>query len=183
MRSFAQVGAGIDTGAVVAQLAACPQLWGQQRARIRPGSPHEETTDIWLRYRDLGAYKARYGSDMSHFCDEHESIWLEPAHYLPTAVAMSLQVQQQYGGTLGGVLLTWTPPGKCIRPHIDVGWHAEAHRKYYVALQVRPGAEFCWEDGTIRAEDGEVYWFRNDVLHWVNNDSDEDRLTMVVCLR
>lgn len=187
--SFEKLDYTVNVGPIVAQLAAHPELWGQQTARTIAGSPHDETQDIWLRYRDLNAYRAEYGDDMSHFCDEHESVWLPPADKLRHAsliartIAHRFEQSAQFPGNLGGVLITKTPPGGRIKPHIDRGWHAEAHDKYYVALQVAPGMRFCWEDGTIEAKDGEVYKFQNDRRHWCENDSDIDRISMIVCVR
>jgi hypothetical protein len=180
-RYFGRVPVVVDAAAIVAELRAASHLWGQQKARLGGNSPHSETQDIWVRYRDVDAYIATYGANMSHFCDEHESVWLPPADFLPSAKQVALDLSA--GFTLGGVLITTTPPGGCIAPHVDTGWHAEAHDKLYIALQVRPGARFCWQDGEINALDGEVYWFRNDVPHWVINDSNADRVGMIVCIR
>lgn len=180
-RHFGRMDAAIDAQPIIAQLNQHPHLWGQQKARLRPGSPHSETQDIWLRFRDLDKYVQEHGADMSRFVDEHESVWLPPADLLTAAKAAAIHLAGDR--LLGGVLLTRTPPGGRIAPHIDGGWHAAAHDKFYVALQVRSGARFCWEDSAINATDGEVYWFRNDVPHWVENDSDADRIGMIVCLR
>ena len=181
MIPFGKVDVKIDPQPLMEQLRAHQELWGQQAARIRDGSPHSATTDIWLRYRDPDAYYRQHGLNMAHFCDEHVSVWLPPA--VPLSQGVSLARYLAGDRRLGGVLLTCTPPGCRIEPHIDHGWHAEVHDKLYVALQVRPGAEFCWHDGTIRATDGDVYWFRNDLTHWVVNNSDVDRIGMIVCLR
>lgn len=163
------------------QLADHPELWGQQRARLVPGSPHEGTVDIWARFRDLDAYQAEYGSDMSHFVDEHESVWLPPSDDLPAIKGIATEIAD--GRRLGGVLITKTPPGGRIKPHTDSGWHAEAHEKYYVAIQVAPGMVFGFPDGGIEAKNGEVYKFRNDVEHWVINGSSIDRIGAIVCVR
>lgn len=84
---------------------------------------------------------------------------------------------------LGGILITRVPPGGEIKPHVDAGWHAGYFSKFYVAVQNEPGAVFGWDDGEIHAKTGEAYWFRNDVPHWVRNDSGADRIAMIVCIR
>lgn len=181
MRFFEKIAAGLDVSAVLDQLAQHPELWGQQAARLGAGSPHAESTDIWLRFRDLEEYKILYGSNMASFCDEHVSVWLPPAELLPAAKEIAEQIAGER--PLGGVLLTRLPPGARIGRHADAGWHAEAHDKFYVALQVRPGMRFCWDTAAIYAVNGDVYSFRNDVPHWVENPTDTVRISMIVCVR
>lgn len=181
--NFRKVGEGIDILPLIAQIEAHPHLWGQQTARLGAGSPHAQSTDIWLRYRDLDAYRAKHGADMSAFCDEHESVWLDPALDLHAAIPIARAIAGGSDERLGGVLLTRLPSGARIAPHVDGGWHAASHEKFYVAVKVRPGAVFCWRDGEISATDGDVWWFRNDVAHWVVNDSDDERIAMIVCVK
>ena len=83
---------------------------------------------------------------------------------------------------LGGILVTKIPPGGRIERHIDRGWHAEHYEKIYVAVQSPAGSKFCFEDGEIQAANGDAWWFRNDVPHWVENDTDQDRIAMIICL-
>lgn len=178
---FAFIRGGIDVAPIMAEIDQHPELWGQQTARLGIGSPHAESKDIWLRYRDPDAYVAEHGADMSHFCDAHKSEWLSPIDHLPSAGRLAHELAACR--RLGGVLLTHLPPGARISPHVDHGWHAEQHDKLYVALRISDGALFCWENGVIRATDGDVYQFRNDISHWVENPTDSERISMIVCLR
>jgi aspartyl/asparaginyl beta-hydroxylase (cupin superfamily) len=84
---------------------------------------------------------------------------------------------------LGGVLITKLPPGGEITPHVDGGWHAEYYDKYLVPIQNEKGAVFCYNDIELQPKDGEIYGFRNDVQHWVKNESNSDRIVMVVCVK
>jgi len=182
--SFTKLASGLDVRKFANQLTENPHHWGAQTARIGAGSPHYGSTDIWLRYRDLDEYTARNGNDMSAFCDEHKSVWLAPTDDLDAAIPIVAEViDLAGGGELGGVLLTRLEPGGKIAPHVDYGWHAEVHEKYYVAIKTPEGSLFCWDDGVIEAQDGDVWWFRNDVSHWVENNSDRERIAMIVCLK
>jgi aspartyl/asparaginyl beta-hydroxylase (cupin superfamily) len=42
---------------------------------------------------------------------------------------------------------------------------------------------FCFEGEQLSALDGESYFFENQVPHWVVNNSDRDRITLIVCVR
>jgi quercetin dioxygenase-like cupin family protein len=181
LASVEQLGFILDVAPLRAQLDAHPELWGQQSAR-KMGA-HHQMTDIWARYRDPDVYRAQYGDDMSHFCDEHESVWLPPADLLPSTKIFGNWFARWGASDLGGVLLTKLAPGGVIDWHEDSGWHAEVHNKFYVAVKNPKGAVFEWKDRVVKAKDGEVYQFRNDIPHRVVNDSDEERIAMIICLR
>ena len=71
-----------------------------------------------------------------------------------------------------------------MAPHTDAGWHAEYYYdKYGVQLMGNKDQGFCFDGHCVSAEPGEVYWFDNQKKHWVYNDSDEDRMTMIICVR
>jgi len=173
----------VDVRASVEELQRFNFLWDMGSDVRRLKGPHRETKDIWLRFRDMEKYRELWGDDMSHISDEHESVWQPASLFLSQTALLSCLIAQIVGLELGGVLLTLTPPGGKIYPHVDQGWHAKAHDKLYVPIQLGPGAEFCWEDGVMKAKVGEVWWFKNDRLHWVNNNSAIPRIGMIVCLR
>ena len=154
-------------------------LFGEFPQRGLPGSPHESMTDIWVRYKD--PTDAVRTGDWSAFTEEHESEWLKD---LPGVKDMCAKLMDLLGGTrLGGVLITKLPPGHVIHPHTDDGWHASYYDKYFVAIKNEPGAKFCFEAGSIDPKPGEVHAFRNDVTHWVVNNSKVDRIAMIICIK
>ncbi len=172
---------GLDVAGLVAQLNARPDLWGQHGQRRAPDSPHAASDDIWLRYREYAEL-----TEPARFIEPHESVWYPSAAVLPDAVLIADRLMQApaiCGERLGGVLITRLPPGAEIKPHVDHGWHAGHYQKFYVALRNKPGSVFGWPTGDLHAADGDVWWFRNDVSHWVVNGSDTERLSMIVCIR
>jgi len=183
--AFTKIAEGLDVRGVQEELAAHPYFWGEMSARkLVPGSPHKDMDDIWLRFRDLEEYKNTYGADFKHLCDSHKSIWQNCSNTLCKTTKLALKVfQLSQANNLGGVLLTRLPAGGEIFPHIDSGWHAAVHRKFYCAIQNKPGATFHWQDKAFEAQDGDVFEFRNDKLHWVKNNSTFPRISMIVCVR
>jgi hypothetical protein len=158
-----------------------PTLWNRYPERAKPGSPHEEVDDVWVRCR------ARSGWDPKHpekFLSNHDSVWypeyLELKHAIDPLVFPLMQSVQ--ADRLGGILITRVPSGKEVKPHIDVSWHASYYDKY--AIQVAAHPEQAWhnEDGSMVTAPGDVYWFANNVQHWVTNTSPVDRITLIVCL-
>lgn len=174
--NFKKLNIRVDTSKALAELDANPQLWDAHPFR-RYASVHSQMKDIWVRYNAI----ENIGPN---FNDYHQSVWYPESELIPECKAIALDIMRYVNGTrLGGVLVTKLPPGGKIEPHIDGGWHAGFYAKFYIALQSEGGAKFCWDDDCIEAKTGEVYFFRNDKTHWVENNSSVDRIAMIVCLR
>lgn len=180
-RHFLKIGSGLAVRPIRDQLVAHSGLWGAHGNRRYTGSPHADSSDIWVRYRALEEL-----TEPARFLEPHVSVWHPCAERLPAVVEiaeMLMKDPQVRGERLGGVLLTKLRPGGKITPHVDRGWHAGEYEKFYVAVQNEPGAVFGWPLGDVLARDGDVWWFRNDVPHWVSNDSAEDRISLIVCIK
>jgi len=151
-----------------------PELWNQHTYRTQhPTSPHHGLDDIWLRYGDPGQDPKA----------PHESHW-HPAADVLGVKALCLDIMRRAGGSvLGGVLITRIPPGAMCKPHIDRGWHADAHDKYAVQITSAPGQLFHFHGEMFEAMPGDLYSFQNEWEHWVTNPTDYERITMIVCVR
>ena len=142
---------------------------------------HADISDVWVRYNAWDNYKG----DLASFNEPHISEWYEIAFDFPALIFLVNDVLGHLPPVeLGGVLITRIPPGARVLPHSDHGWHAEYYRDKY-AVQIKGNAEqaFCFEGHQLSAEPGQVYWFDNQQTHWVINDSDEERITMIICTR
>jgi hypothetical protein len=166
---------GIDVGGLQSALAAHPDLWNQHQARTAdPASPHHGLDDIWLRF----APQARLTDGPP------QSQWYPSAYALRAAIPAVEAIFERYGGqALGGVLMTRIPAGRSCRPHIDQGWHARAYEKFALQIHAAPGQRFCFEGETLETAPGDLFWFDNQYLHWVENPTAQDRVTMIICLK
>jgi aspartyl/asparaginyl beta-hydroxylase (cupin superfamily) len=102
---------------------------------------------------------------------------------IPAAKTICEQLATDFNADLGGVLITKIPPGKQCYPHIDQGWHAHYYEKFAYQVQAHPDQSFNVETEVLHTRSGDLFWFDNSHTHWVENPSDEDRITMIVCLR
>jgi len=172
----------LDVAALKGALTLMPEEFGKypQRGEFE-GSPHSEMKDIWVRYNNVEPYLK--SGDFSTFGDEHDSIWYDIADRLPVKNLLFEIMKEVDGERLGGVLITKLSPGGKIKPHTDAGWHASYYDKYYIPIQNKKGSVFGFEDGIITPEEGDVWWFNNSVRHWVENNTDEDRIAMIVCVK
>ncbi len=175
---FGKLDISFDVSGLKSFLESC-DMWGEFPQRCLGDSPHRHVEDIWVRYKDPAEHIE--SGDWSGMADEHEAVWLKDIAEIKD---ISSRLMEFLGGSeLGGVLLTKLPAGKQVYPHTDKGWHAEHYDKYYVPIKNESGAKFCFDYGDIDPTEGEVYAFRNDVNHWVDNDSESDRIAMVICIR
>lgn len=164
----------------VAKLLEQAHIWNQHSPR-REQYVHSEISDIWVRYN---AWE-NYTGDLAAFNEMHISEWYEVAFDFPALIYLVNDVLAHLSPVeLGGVLITKIPPGGSVQRHSDSGWHAEYYRDKY-AVQIKGNADqaFCFEHVQLSAEPGQVYWFDNQREHWVVNNSDEDRITMIICTR
>lgn len=148
------------------------------------GSPHKEMTDIWVRYNDIKNYNDDILNGTSNFNNEHDAVWYPVVAKIPSVKKVCLELMFAVEGErLGGIFITKLPPGGKIDKHTDDGWHAAYYDKFYVPILNKPGAKFCFEDGDINPDLGDAWWFDNSKTHWVENNTDSDRIAMIVCIR
>ncbi|MBT2322519.1 aspartyl/asparaginyl beta-hydroxylase domain-containing protein [Variovorax paradoxus] len=166
---------GLNVDAIQRALAEHPELWDQRTDRTAPeGSPHHGLSDIWARFADPDTMQAD-GS--------HDSVWYPPADVLPVRDMVHPLMYAVRGERLGGVLITRIRPGQVCKPHTDPGWHARYYDKYAIQIEATPEQAFHFEGESLVTRPGDVFWFDNAYTHWVTNDSQRDRITMIVCIR
>jgi aspartyl/asparaginyl beta-hydroxylase (cupin superfamily) len=111
-------------------------------------------------------------------------VWYPCAEHLPSIKHLVADVMEAVeGAQLGGVLITRIPAGKQVYPHVDQGWHATHYEKFAVQIKGNLGQMFCFKDSQLSPLEGELYWFNNQQPHWVVNNSCEDRITLICCIR
>lgn len=187
MRHFELIQSGVDVVGVCRELDANQALWNaHSRRKTAPGTPHAEMSDIWVRYNDVTPYQGH--DDWSRFNDEHVPVWYPAWRALPSLQPIVFDLMAKVRGEMiGGVLITKIPPGGRIEPHTDDGWHVQFYEKFYLSLKSAPGARFWAEaDGhreALEPKPGEVWLFDNRKTHWVENESGEDRITAIICIR
>jgi len=176
MKHFLPIARGVDVTPLVNQIEVKPYLWNQYSYR-KNMAPHSEMSDIWVRYNPI----ENIGPN---FNDEHDSKWYSAYYELPSLKEIIFPLMKEVEGErLGGVLITRIPSGCDIKPHVDKGWHVDYYDKFYVSLKSDVGANFYCGDEVLNPKVGEIWKFDNRNLHWVENRSQSDRMTLIVCIR
>lgn len=176
------LGNGFEVAPLVRQLGAHPDAWNAHtmRTTLYEATPHNEVSDIWVRYNDW----ENFNGDPQAFNGPHESVWYPVVANIPAAWSLARKVMRYVGGKeLGGVLITRIPPGGNVNPHIDQGWHAGYYEKFAIQVKGNKDQAFCFDDAELRPMPGDLYTFDNSFRHWVTNDSDSERITLIICIR
>lgn len=175
MTPIRHIASGVEVAPMRSALAANAHLWDQRTERTaQKVSPHHGLSDIWARFADPATMR----EDGSH-----ESVWYPPADVLPVRDLVFPLMAAVRGERLGGVLITRIRPGQVCKPHTDPGWHARYYQKFAIQIEAAPQQAFHFEGHTLVTAPGDVFWFDNAHTHWVTNDSDRDRITMIVCIK
>ena len=172
MRNFLRLMQNAGVQPTIASLMRQPELWDTDTVRTTiTNGPHSQISDILLRFgppdlstlqcRDLPAMRDIFGAKM-----------------------LSLDVMRLVNGDqLGRVIITRLKPGGKIAPHADEGEYAEFYSRYHLVLQGLPGSLFRCGDETIQMLTGELWWFDSHLEHEVINNSQDDRIHMIIDAR
>jgi hypothetical protein len=165
------------------QLEAAPELWDENVFRTESPvytSPHQKISDIIVRFNDW----ANWTGDRAAFNAEHESVWWGAYDKLPFIQPLVFDLMRMfYAERLGMVLITRIPPKCNVEKHVDKGWHAQHYLKFGLQLKSAPGQRFCFEGYSLETKPGDLFAFDNSKVHWVENPTDEERITMIICMR
>lgn len=141
-----------------------------------PQGPFGDCESIILRFPPASVTELERSAK-----DEHECVWMNTAIYLPEARGLVFDLMARVQGErLGRVMINKLKPGGCIYPHADTPSHAAYYERYHFVLQSKPGNNFRCGDETLHMEPGIVWWFAHALEHEVVNNSDDDRIHMIV---
>jgi hypothetical protein len=180
VKNFLRLASGLNVAPLMAQIARQPQLWkADTYLRDYPQGPFGDTETIFLRFPPASVTEMERASR-----DQHECVWMDGAIHLsawrpPVFQLMSLVE----GERLGRVMINKIRPGGRIFPHADTPSHCSYYSRYHYVLQGHPGVEFNCGDESVSMRTGEAWWFNNALEHSVVNNSDDDRLHMIVDIK
>lgn len=179
---FRKIMDGIDVGPLREQIRTHKDLWNAHANRTGfAGSPFEDTSDMWLRYRAIEDLKERRDFLVPHFAVNYPSWYALPAaHDIVFDLMRAVRAVH-----LGGVLLTKIPAGGRVAPHDDRGsWHAETMDcKVYVPIEANDQCVNYCGDESLVIKVGEAVEFNNLVRHSVENNGDTPRVTLIICMK
>lgn len=186
MRNFDLIAQNIDILPLHHEVMRQPELWNQHRFRTTyTGTPHVDVDDIWLRYS--APEHVADPTKVEGVVNDDRAVWYEAASKLPSAKPLVLSLMQRVGAhQLDRLLITRVRPGGRILRHADAAGgyvNRDNIARYHVVLNGLPGSIYKCGDETVNMRTGEVWWFAYDQEHEVVNNSEADRMHLLVDLR
>lgn len=87
------------------------------------------------------------------------------------------------GTKLGRVVITKLEPGASIQSHRDHGKPVQYYQRFHLAIQNEPGSVFTCGTESFTPEQGQLFWFNNELEHSVQNNSAKARITLLLDIR
>lgn len=134
--------------------------WDENKFRQSSFDVHSETKSI-LFFWDGVVLKNRE-SDLGH------AVWSAADH-----------VSSIYGGGISKIMLAMIPSKKCVKKHRDTNELEKIHRTH-IPIVTHKNVDFFVRDGNYNMEFGILYELSNCELHGVTNNSDVDRIHLIV---
>ncbi|MGL4196684.1 MAG: aspartyl/asparaginyl beta-hydroxylase domain-containing protein [Allorhizobium sp.] len=198
MRNFLKIAEDINTTPLLNQLIRNEDLWNQNRFRTSAeGTPFSGCDDILLRFSPPEQSHVQGG-----FVGNEECVWYPARDVLTEAWPLIRGLLANVGGyEVGRVIVSRLKPGAKVDPHIDNQGIYNNHgdrARYHIVLQGGAGSNFYNADTegegddmklveggveVVNMRDGEVWWFNAAKLHWVKNESADDRIHLLVDVR
>ncbi|HHP6322667.1 aspartyl/asparaginyl beta-hydroxylase domain-containing protein [Acinetobacter baumannii] len=179
----------IDPIRLLVAIKSNPELWKEDTyLRDYPQGPFGEIESIMLRFPEKRVFEQQEEVEAykrgEHFFDQHECIDYPAYSILSEArnLVMALMSYVQ-GERLGRVMINKIAPGGRIYPHADTPEHTAYYTRFHIVLQSGAGCFIRAGDEQLEMRGGDVFWFNNKLEHEVVNNSNTDRISMVVDIK
>ena len=170
-----------STKKVLDELTRYSFLWNEHTLRTQyTSTSHREVSDILLRFHDLKELPIHLWENEvfngNSFTDYPAMKILRSIRPIMNTIHYLVE-----GEGFGKAMVTKLPPGGSIDWHTDEGDTAKQYDRFHVVLQ-EGGLFFCGDE-TIIMKNQEVWWFDNQAPHSVDNDSDHDRIHLILDIK
>ena len=178
MKYFKLIQSGIETHPFLEEIEAHEDLWYLDTTRQEKIDKQRETHAIALRsHADHASLDSRVRRAKPVGYRGQPS---PMAALLPRASAYVDQLVRSMDGTMGRAVMTRLRPRGTIYPHTDDGLYWLLRDRYHLVLKSAAGSHFKAGGEEVRMREGELWWFDPTVSHEAYNDSDEDRIHIIV---
>lgn len=89
-------------------------------------------------------------------------------------------LEEIHGGKAGRVIFPNLKAGGVIQPHVDAGDYLDVSRRNHIPIITNPKVFFGIEGGWLNMLEGECWEINNMLTHEVRNESDQDRVHLLI---
>lgn len=150
-------------------------LWYENTTRQdAPGSAHQDTRSIWLRGPSHITLDTVF-NDLKASDYPAMQVIGNPVFELLSKALVNLQIAE-----LGRVMIVALKPGGAIQQHRDEGSYADHYSRFHLVVSSSDGNTFTCADESVHMKTGELWWFDHQDEHHVRNDSNEERIHIII---
>lgn len=178
MKYFRLVDSNIDVSPYLDEIESKWDLWDSDTSRQERVSKQRETKAITLRSHSTTA------------ADDSRFRAARPIGYRGKPSEMSMQLPvisgwvddlvAQRNGRMGRAVMTMLRPAGVIYPHTDDGVYWLLRDRFHLVVKSPAGSHFKAGGEEVRMQEGELWWFDPTVEHEAFNESDDDRIHIIV---
>lgn len=173
MKNFKTL-AVIDVSFIKEEIEANSFLWPHYRFRSEyPGSAHEDTDCILLRNQpNPNTVEANNITDC---------VWNSNLEYFPVIEDLLEDIKESFSiSEFGRIMLVSLYPQGVISEHIDEGNYSDNYSRMHLSIVSREGNVFYCGSDSKHIQEGELCWFNHKVAHKVINNSDSERIHLII---
>ena len=177
MRNFLKLASACNVLPLAVELARQPHLWREDTyLRDYPQGPFKDVETVFVRFPTASVSELERSQK-----DQHECVWMDGALHLPSTRTLIFSLMNTVcGERLGRVMVNRIRPGGRIYRHADTPEHCKYYSRFHYVIASAPGVRFeCGEEAVSMAT-GEAWWFNNALEHEVVNNSEADRIHLIV---
>jgi len=171
LRNFRLVRAGVNTSALVDELAANPDAWALDRRRQQNLAVQRHTESISLRSA------VRVADEDTN--DAQETRLTQVAGRFPAAIAFISSVASELGAEPQRAMYVRLAPRRQVYRHTDVGEYYLVRDRYHLVIQSEDGSPLTSGHERKLLREGELWWFDNKLPHEAFNESDAWRIHLI----
>jgi hypothetical protein len=176
-RRFRRLEHGLDPAPFLAELAARPDLWSLSAQRQSAVAVQRETEAVLVfdHGTDETFRQARERHPITYVGRPTPA-----AEALPRTTAFVRDLARRVHGVPGRAALVRLRPRGHVYEHVDQGLYYHLRGRYHLVLKSVAGSPLRAGPETVRMREGELWWFDNRLPHEAVNESDEERIHLIV---
>ncbi len=178
MKHFRLIERDIDVAPMVQEILDHPQVWSLDSSRQNKVSVQRDTEAVLLvGHSDhaMGDRKAREDMPL-RYVGRPTSV----SALFPATLAFVERLVRRMHGLPGRAVVVRLKPGGQVYRHTDDELYYRLRDRFHIVLKSVAGSRFRCSEEEVRMKEGELWWFESQVPHEAFNDSEEDRVHLIV---
>lgn len=178
MKYFKRLEFGIDVAPFLTEIGAHPELWDSDPSRQLAKPAQRETHAICIRAQGGEAIldSAARQENPIGYRGQPTSL----SAFFPAAEGFVENLAHDMRGAMGRAVIARLRPHGTIHPHLDDRLYWLLRDRYHLVIKSVTGSHFRAGGEEVRMRQGELWWFDPTVEHSAFNESDQERIHIIV---